>query len=304
MRRTSCFTPALVAGISFACASGAHAQAAPGTTSVSASITGVHQFTANLDRGGDVEWSSGAFSAGVTRQFSVATAGGISARYAGEDWRFGSPTAFGGEAPWKDFRRATVGMSVSQALSHTVLVIVSPSIEWAYETDADIGDGLIYGAVFSAIKVVSPGRVVGLGASVYRQFYSVKVSPFVVVNWKLSDRLKLANALPAGPEGGAGVELRYQVSKVWESAAGGVYRSDRSRLGKTGRYAGEVGETSFIPLFVRLTRKLGARSSVDIYGGALLNGRIRIKTSGGGDEIVSDDFSTAPAVAVTLSIKS
>jgi hypothetical protein len=184
-----------------------------------------------------------------------------------------------------------------------VLVIVSPSVDGPQETDADIGDALIYGAVVSAVKVVSPGRVVGLGASVYRQFYSVKVSPFVVVNWKLSDRLKLANALPAGPEGGAGVELRYQMSKVWESAAGGVYRSDRSRLGKTGRYAGDVGETSFIPLFVRLTRRLGARSSVDIYGGALLNGRIRIKTSGG-DEIVSDDFSTAPAVAVTLSIKS
>jgi len=303
MRRTSFFAPALVAGIGFAWAPGAHAQAAPGTTSVSAAITGIHQFTANLDHGGDAKWSSASLSGGVTRQFSVATSGGISARYAFEDWRFGSPTAFAGEAPWKDLHRATVGISVGQALSHTVLVIVSPSIEWAHETDADIGDALIYGAVVSAVKVVSPGRVVGLGASVYRKFYSVKVSPFVVVNWKLSDRLKLANALPAGPEGGAGVELRYQISRVWESAAGGVYRSDRTRLGKAGRYAGDVGETSFIPLFVRLTRRLGARSSVDVYGGAFLNGRIRVKTSGG-DEIVSDDFSTAPAVAVTLSIKS
>ena len=305
MRRIPFALLATAASIIHACAGVPHAraQAAPGTTSVSSSVTGIHQFTTDLDRGGDVEWSSVSFSAGVTRQFTEATSGGISARFGYEDWRFGSTVAFGGQAPWNELHRAGAGVSLSQALSRTLLVYLSPSVEWAYATDADMDDALIYGAVVSAVKVVSPGHVVGLGASVYRQFYSVKVSPFLIVNWKLNDRLKIANALPAGPEGGAGVELRYQMGPGWELAAGGVYRSDRTRLASSGPDAGDIGETGFIPIFARITRKVGAKASFDLYGGAIMKGKLRIKDSSG-DEIKSDEFGTAPAIAATFSIKS
>lgn len=50
-------------GLACLCAPRALAQADPGTTRVSASVTGVHPIASDLDRGGDVEWSSGMFSA-------------------------------------------------------------------------------------------------------------------------------------------------------------------------------------------------------------------------------------------------
>lgn len=274
----------------------------PGTVTVSAAVTGIHQFGSGLDQGGDMQWNSAAISGSVTRQFVPAFAAGVSLRHVSEDWRFNSPAAFGGEAPWRDLRRSSVGLNLSLALSRTLLLGVSPSVEWAYDTGANTEDAFTYGAVVSAAKVVKPDMVLGAGASVYRQFYSVKVSPFVIVNWKLNDRFRIANARPAGPEGGAGVELCWMLTPDWELAGGGVFRSDRYRLVDTGPYAGDIGETSSIPMFARLSRGLGPKFKADLYTGALAQGRLRIKDSDS-HEIASDDYAIAPAIAVTVSLR-
>ena len=274
----------------------------PGRVSWSAAATGVQQFSSDFDRGGSMEWSRGAFSAGVTRQFVPAFWAGVSVKYDYEAWRFSSPPAFGGQAPWERLQRPGVSVNLGLALSRTLLVAVTPALEWAYDSEADAGDGLIYGAVVSSAKLFSPGLTLGAGASVFRQFYSVKTSPFIIVNWKLNDRFRIANSFPAGPEGGAGVELRYAFSGDWELAGGGVYRSDRWQLADGGLYAGGVGETQAIPMFLRLSRKLGTMSRLDLYAGALTNGRLSVKDSDG-KELAADNYEVAPAIAATLSLK-
>lgn len=182
------------------------------------------------------------------------------------------------------------------------MIGVSPSVEWPAETGANTGDALIYGAVMSAAKVFSPRFLLGAGASVYRQFYDVKTSVFVIVNWKLTDKLRIANALPAGPEGGAGVELRYALTPDWELAGGGVSRSDRFRLRSAGRPKGNVGEPSSIPIFARVSRKLGPSFKFDLYAGALFNGKLTVRDADG-HELASDGYRTAPTVAATVSFK-
>jgi len=274
----------------------------PGTVTVSGAVTGIHQFDVDLDQGGHVQWSSAAINGSVTRQFVPAFAAGISLRYASEDWRFDSPVAFGGTPPWQDLRRASAGLNLSLALSHTLLVGLSPNVEWAYDTGASTGDALTYGAVVSAVKVVRTGMTLGAGASVQRKFYSVKVSPFVIVNWKLNDHLRIANTTSAGPEGGAGVELRWTLTPVWELAGGGVTKSDRYRLAQTGPNAGNVAEISSIPMFARLSRKLGPNFKADFYAGAMAQGRLRIKDPNG-HELASTDCGVAPAIAATFSLK-
>jgi hypothetical protein len=271
----------------------------PGTVTVSGAATGLYQFDGGLARGGDVRWSDLSASGSVTRQFVPAFAAGLALRYDVQDWRFDAGEGPEGRGPWGRLQRPGVGLNLSLALSRTLLVGVSPSLDWAYDSAADPGDALIYGAVVSAAKVFSPRLVLGAGVNLSRQFYSLKTSPFVIVNWRITDRLRVANAPAAGPEGGAGVELRYTLTPDWEIAGGGVYRSDRYRLDDLGSTAGRVGETSSIPLLARLSRKLGAKSRVDLYAGALVNGRLGLKDSDGG-EIATEDYRTAPAVAATL----
>jgi len=295
---------ALGLAASVACASliapSAHAQGKPpGTVSGSVSVTGIGQLRSDLDGGGDARSDDLAFSAGVMRQFAPAFAAGFTLRYATEDWSVGTDPALGGQDPLGRFVRPGASLNLSLALSKKVLVGLSPSVEMAYEPGAGAHDALVYGAVVSALGVLSPRMVLGLGANVSQQFYSLKVSPFVIVNWRINDRLRIANAPAAGPLGGAGVELRYAFARDWEIAGGGVYRSDRFRLGDRGPWAGQVAETSGVPLLVRLARKLDAKSRLDVSAGAMTNGTLRIKDSDG-HKLASDGYGIAPMGAVTI----
>ena len=274
----------------------------PGTVTVSAAVAGTHQFAGDLEQGGDVQWSSATVSGSVTRQFVPAFAAGVSVRYDTQDWRFGSASAFGGKVPWQHLQRPGASLNLSLALSRTLVVGLSPTVEWAYDSKADLGDAVIYGAVLSAAKVFSPTLTLGAGASVSRQFYSVKSTPFVIVNWKLTDRLRIANAAPAGPLGGAGVELRYAPTPDWELAGGGVWRSDRWRLEDAGAGAGRVGETSFIPLLARVSRKLGPKARLDLYAGASTGNKLTVKDNEG-HEITHDRYGTVPTISAACSAR-
>lgn len=275
---------------------------APGTVTLSANATSLHQFESSLDPSGRLQWSNVAFSGSATRQMVPAFAAGVSVRCATEDWSMDAPGAFGGQAPWRTLERAGVGASLSLALSHAFLVGVSPALEWALESGARTRDALTYGAVASAVKVFGPRLTLGGGASVNRQFYSVKVSPFAIVNWKLNDRLRIANALPAGPEGGAGIEARGTLTPGLELAVGGVLRSDRYRLADEAPYAGFIGETSSTPIFARLSRKVGTTFRADFYAGTFTSARLRIKDPDG-HEVATTSYAAAPAIAMTLSFK-
>ena len=274
----------------------------PGTVTISAATTGFHRFVGELENGGNLQWSSAAVSAGVTRQVLPAFTAGISLRHVSEDWRLDSPATFGGSAPWRELRRSSIGVNLGLALSRTILVGVSPTVEWAYEKGANTGESVTYGAVVSAAKKVRPDMTLGAGVSVQRQFYSVKVSPFVIVNWKLNDRLRIANTLSSGPQGGAGVEARWTLTPDWECAGGGVVRSDRYRLAHIGPLEGNIGEPSSIPLFARLSRKLGPGFKADLYAGVMAKGRLRTRDPDG-HQIASADYATAPAIAATISFK-
>lgn len=295
----------LVAGIAAGSAAARPASAQgnpPGTVTVSSAATFTQEFARDFDGGGDLKWSSRTFSVGVTRQFVPAFAAGFTLRYGYEDWDISSATALGGEVPWQQLQRPGASLNLSLALSRSLLVGVSPTVEWAYDTRADMADACIYGAVVSAAKVFSPDLVMGGGFSVTRQFYSVKATPFVIVNWKLNDRFRLANAAPASLLGGAGVELRYTPAPDWELAAGGVWRSDRWRLAGDGPLRAGVGETSSIPLLGRLSRKLGPKVRLDLYSGATVSNKLTLRDLDGKD-LAHDGYGAAPVLSATLSGK-
>jgi hypothetical protein len=267
----------------------------------SLAINGFLQPGQDLDGGGSVGYASGTVSAGVTRRFNPAFSAGLSFRHDLQAWEFaGDPAAFGGSEPWTRLQRTSFGLNTSLALSTRLVIGLSPSVEWAHDSHAASSDGFAYGAVVSLVGVISPDFILGGGASIYRQLYSVKTSPFVIVNWKLSERWRIANAFPAGPEGGAGVELRYAITAMTEVAAGGVYRSDRYELGPSGSFAGGVGVVSGIPLFARLSRRIEPGMRIDVYGGAITQGKLELRDSDG-HLLGSDRHHTAPAFVVTLS---
>jgi hypothetical protein len=279
----------------------AHAQSTrPGDITASTALTGFAQGKTDLDRGGDFSWGGILVSGNVVRQFTPEFSTGLVVRYEYQDWHWGQPKAFGGVAPWGSLQAPQIGVPLVWAPAPDWRLGLTPSIEWAFETGASTGDALTYGAVATATKIWSKDLVLGVGAAVYRQIDENKVFPFLIVNWQIDDQWRLTNPFVAGPAGGAGLELVYSPSDRWEFGGGGSYRSYKFRLKDSAPVADGIAENRFFPLFVRVGYRFDPRTRLDFYGAALVNGKLNLADRNGND-VVAEDYKTAPGIGLTLS---
>lgn len=270
----------------------------PGQTTTTIGAVGVSQLKADLDGGGKAGWNSVGVNLNVAHQFTPSLSAGVRASYAAEDWRFDTPTAFGPTAPWGRIDRPSIGFNVGYATSADLAWFVAPQFEWAYESGASAADGLNYGAVFGVTKVFSPTLVMGFGLGVFRQIDDTKYFPFVIVNWQIDEKLRLSNPLPAGPAGGAGLELAYALDSGWELAAGAAYRDYRFRLNEDAAAPDGLGRNTGIPVFARLTRKFGPAARIDFYAGLVADGKLRLLDDNG-TTLRTADYGTAPLFGIT-----
>lgn len=264
------------------------------------SVAPVYQFNADLDGGGTTGASALILSLSRGKQIDERWRIGASLRANWEPWRFSNPVAFGGIAPWENVVRIGLSVPVSYAADGGWRFAVVPTVEYAAESGADSGKAWEYGAVASAAKIVSADLTVGLGAGVFSQIEKTVAFPYLVVDWKIDQRWRLANPFAAGPAGPAGLELSYAFGENWDAGIGGAYRSYRFRLDQSGPFPDGIGESRLVPAFLRISRKLGSEARLDFYAGAALNGRLKLEDSNGGD-LVSEDYATAPMIGLTLS---
>jgi hypothetical protein len=289
----------IVAALSTVISVAARAQPAPGDVSGTAAVTGYTQFNTKLDSGGRFNWAGGLGSASLTRQITPQLSIGLAARYEYQSWNFNEPDAFGNVAPWKNLNAPSIGADFTYAWAPDLFIKVIPTVAWTYESGASTGDALTYGAVASVSKAFSPDLLVGLGVSAFRRIDKTQALPFLVVNWKINDKWRVNNPFAAGPAGGAGLEIVYTPNDLWEFAQGLTYRSYRFRLATDNATPSGIGENSFIPLFMRVTRKLTKDARVDFYGAIVTGGKLTVDTENGGG-LYSDNYKIGPALGATL----
>ncbi len=277
------------------------AQPAPaGTTVTSVGLTGLNQFDTGLGSGGSFNWQDATANINVTRQFTNQVAAGVNVRYGYQNWKWTSPTAFNGRGPWSSIETPALGMSFFYAPSPEWRLGFVPTVEWSGESGTGTGGTATYGAVMSAARRFSKDLTLGLGAGVFRQIDQTKVFPYLIVNWNITDKLRLSNPLPAGPSGGAGLELSYALSQKWTLAGGGAYRSYRFRLNDTGPVPGGIGQNKFVPLFGRLSYQIAPSTRVDLYAAATVGGNLSV-VDASGNTPYSDSYKTGVAAALSLS---
>ena len=286
------------AALAFA-AGGALAQRLPvGATVTSATITGYAQLDADIDGGGDFH-GGGVFAIGsVLRQFTPELTAGLTLRYDYEDWTFSGPTAFGA-GPWGRLHRPSVGATFVYAADAGLTFTAMPSVQWAYESGASTGDALNWGAILAVSKAYSKDLTLGIGAGIFREIDETKVFPVVLVDWRIDDRLRLTNPTPAGPAGGAGLELAWTLDDRWEIAGGGAWRTFRFRLDRNGPYPDGIGEKESIPLLLRATWRPAPSSRLDFYAGVAIAGKLTVYDRDN-RELVAQDFDPAPLLGLTF----
>ena len=262
------------------------------------SYTPLYQFETDLDGGGSFDVSRHYLRFGIMRPLSPNLRVGLGLNYDYEKWSFNNLSNVAGATPWSAIHRSGISLPLSYTFSDNWTVGFSPTVELTGEAGARTSESLTYGAVVSLAHPFTRDLYLGLGFGLFDRLEKTKVFPFILVNWKINEQLRLSNPFRAGPAGPAGLELVYTPQK-WELGVGGAYRSYRFRLDDTSAVPDGVGENEFVAGFLRVQRKLGSKLTLDLAAGALFGGELTIENESGSQR-GSDQYDTAPFVALTF----
>ena len=264
--------------------------------------TPFYEGDSDLDGGGEFGLSGVQLRLGTAGPVGTGFRAGVTLNYDYYDSSFSNPTAFGATTPWGNVYRYGVSVPLAWALNQEWSLAVAPSVDWFRESGANSSDSLTWGAALSAVRVDPAGNRIGLGVAVFDAIEDTKVFPVIVVDWRLGDRWRLINPLPAGPTGPAGLELDYQFNGGWSLGVGAAYRSLRFRLSDSGPVSRGIGEINGVPIFARATYDLAKQLTLHLYAGAITGGELRVEDRNG-NLLRKDDFDTGPFVALTVTAR-
>jgi hypothetical protein len=270
-----------------------------GSYRYSFSYTPIYQFETDLDNGGSFDVSRHYVRFDVTRSFGRSLRMGLGLSYDFEKWNFRDLPTVAGATPWSSLHRPGVSLPVFYTFADSWILGITPTVEFSGESGAQIDESLIYGGIVSLAHPFSRDLFLGIGFGVFDQLEDTSFFPFVIIEWTISEQFRVTNPLRAGPAGPAGLELVYAPVDNWELGVGGAYRTYRFRLDDQSAVPDGVGENEFLVAFLRLQRKIGARLTLDLTGGALFGGELSIDNVDG-DEIGSDDYDPSPFLALTF----
>lgn len=254
---------------------------------------------ASLDGGGDTSVGGVIVRLGTSRDLGGGTRAGVTVNYDYFDYSFDNPVAFGGVAPWSKVQRYGAATPVSFTMGEGWVLGITPSFDWFKENGASSSDALVWGATMTAVKVYANGNQLGLGVAAFDRLEETSVFPFPIVNWRFDRNWRLTNPLAAGPTGPAGLELNYEFDSGWSLGLGAAWRKTRFRLSADGPVANGIGEISGAPIFLRARLDVGRSSTLNLYGGVVAAGTLRVEGPSG-NLVREDDFDLAPLVGVNF----
>ena len=269
---------------------------------LSLAVTPVYQFDSSLNSGGSVSISRILFDVNGNKALSKELGVGFHFAYDYADYHFTGPTRFGWPNPWDKVQRLEFGGNVSYDLTPEWSLFIAPSIQFSRADDAGWGNALVYGGVVSVSRDIGKNLTLGLGVGAFSEIEQVTVFPMIVIDWRITDRLSLANPFRPGPTGPAGLELAYRIGNGWDVGTGAAYRSNRFRLNRTGLFSDSIAESNAIPAWARLSRKMGNTFNLDLYAGAMLGGQMSIDNRNG-SRLTSASVDPAPFLALAVSAK-
>jgi hypothetical protein len=263
------------------------------------SVTPVYQGKGHLDGGGQFSAGSAIVRAGASRDLGRGSRAALTLNYDYSDYSFSDPVRFGGAAPWNIVQRYGVSGLLSFGLRDGWGVGLAPSFDWFLENGAKADKAFTWGGIVSATKRFDDGNRLGFGMGVYEGIEKTNIFPFLLVDWRINDRWRLLNPLPAGPTGPAGLEIEYRFDGGWSVGLGAAWRNTRFRLNKDGAVPNGIGEERGVPLFLRATSALGELKSLYLYAGIVTNGQLRVEDTSG-NEVHRVDFDVTPIFGATL----
>jgi hypothetical protein len=155
------------------------------------SVAPIYQSDSDLDSVGSAGYTGVLASLGRSWTIDSGASLGFRLRFDYEDWRFDDLGAFGGRAPWSDVNRGGLAIPYSVTSDGGWRWSLTPTVEYAGESGAEFSDSLEYGASLVAARAIRPDLTLGLEVGVYYRIEETSAFPFLIVDWRITDRLRL-----------------------------------------------------------------------------------------------------------------
>ncbi len=249
----------------------------------------LHSFRTDIDGGGSFSTHTGFATGRLGFPVGAGVLLGGQLSWQGDWYSFAgdNDVALPSQArPWGDVNSFAGSLSVGRRFG-SWWTNAAFTARFSFEQGASIGDGFNPGGIAGAQYTFSPGLRLGLGLLVNARLEEdLLIVPVPYVYWEITDAFVLSNSIaPDAYPRGPGLEFAWRPSEQWALALGGRWEFRRFRLDDEGPEIrqGGVGEDEGIPLWLRLTWRLGEHFRADVLAGASVANRLRLADARGDD---------------------
>ncbi|NHQ85532.1 hypothetical protein HA050_05300 [Iodobacter sp. HSC-16F04] len=252
-------------------------------TNVDMTITPLGTPKFDFDDGGQARLESLQANFGINHDINQRHNIGVNLQLARETWHF-DQNPWKVSEPWKQLERVTFSVPYRYSSQNAWFYSATFDASNSKEKNADTKESWIYGMNASVAHAFSPTLVLGVGAGVYRQLEKTQGFPFLIIDWKITPSLTLANPFTVGPVGPAGLELSWALTPQFEVGAGAAMRQFQYRLAKNNPLAPDgVLEEQYAPVFLHAAYKIQPNWRFDAYTGVAAGGKFTILDSNGNE---------------------
>jgi hypothetical protein len=254
------------------------------------------QSETDLDGGGSFSATRLYGRAGVLHQFEGGNIG-LFASTGRIDYEFSDTVE-----PWGEVK--DIGLSIPFRYTWGQAdVFVVPSLRYDYEDGADREDGQTAGAFLGFAWRFSDSLAIGPAMGLFSELESdsPNIFPALLVDWDITDRLRLSTGPSIGATQGPGLSLDYGVTDRLRLGVAGRYENIRFRLDDDGPAPGGIGQDTSFPLVVTLDYEPFPGSRLAAFAGAEFGGELTLEDASG-RTVETREYDPAPIVGVAFRI--
>ncbi|MFG0326307.1 MAG: DUF6268 family outer membrane beta-barrel protein [Phycisphaerales bacterium JB037] len=193
-----------------------------------------------------------------------------------------------------------VGLAWISQIDDAWSVLVRGSVDAAGESGADFGDSLTYGGLVVVSNQITPNLRLGAGVIARTRLEDdALVVPIVAIDWIVADGWTVTTG---GASGGAGIEVRYELTEEVTLTLAGGWRSDDYRLSDDNPLPDGVVRHDRVPVAAGVIYRPSRRIEIVARGGAHVWQRLEV-LDGSGDEIADANGDAAPFISLDLSFR-
>lgn len=242
-------------------------------------------------------------SMGVTYAWNRRNSIGVTVGGGSSKYDFDAMTGIGGAAPWEEIEDTRISLVGRFGFGETGTLFLVPTARYNGENKSDTSEGRTYGLFAAAAWRLNDTLTIGPGIGVFSRLEDgTRVFPVLVIDWKLSERWKLATGGGLAASQGPGLTLSYQASKSWSLGLTSRYEKLEFRLVEDGTTPGGVGRDQSIPVVLSAAWEPNKTVKLAMFAGLEFAGKLKLKDASG-DLISESSYDPAPIYGATFELR-